>query len=97
MEIDVNFASITTPTTITLKAWQEIDPTSVVEYTFTVTDHDCSIRFQDVTDQRTLVILPMNIVKSSVFDFTMNDATPDICQWPKTSMTAGSAPDTTIT
>ena len=84
MTIAVTSAAITIPTTITLKAWQEIDSLIIELYTFTVTAYDCSIRFQGVTGQRTLAVLPMNTVTSSQFDFKMSTGTPDICQWPKT-------------
>ena len=65
MTIAVTSAAITIPTTITLKAWQEIDSLIIELYTFTVTAYDCSIRFQGVTGQRTLAVLPMNTVTSS--------------------------------
>ena len=69
-------------TTITIKhAFQDWSDTSQISYTFTVTQLDCSVRFNgDFGSQHSEgVVWPMNWVDPMYIDVLFNDQMPTLC------------------
>ena len=67
-------------TEIQLLAAQSYLPTAFASYNFTIIELSCDVRFKEIQNQRSLLVFNMHITSRDVFNFQVNNFTPDGCK-----------------